>query len=453
MQSLIFSLLQVVVNHSLSNLSMSLHQDSPQLVTPLQPVKFLLKLETASRRDTGMELVISSNNRRIFTVQEFNTSALALSKPDRAVIAASYGEGCTLEVNLDHVFVSEGQYRPVIMAFNNVSNITAQSSDPVLVVQKISGPRLHAASVTALNASTTYHVDFEVKSRNMSITWSILTRSMTPLYTVVDASPTWTYTFTAPGHYVVAVSASNIQGNVSTWAPVYVQVPVTGLSLTQPSQFHATLGYTLSLSATIESGSDVEFTWNFSDASNPTDVIDKNFTTNANHTYFKAGKYNVSLIAQNNVSHEVVSLPELFSVQQKVTFVALQSTEPTALGNATIFLSIIDKGTDIHFDFDFGQGRGREPGKGEHKTKRKYFVTHFFSRTGIHQVKVFAYNLVSEVTSQIDVIVEEPAPQFVIEVVGPIIANRSVVLAAMKGGEFVYLVVVGGGYCFYMYIV
>ncbi|XP_064614219.1 uncharacterized protein LOC135477926 [Liolophura sinensis] len=427
----------VVVNHSLSNLSMSLHEDSPRLVTPLQPVKFLLKVETASRRDTYMELFISSKNRRVFIVKEFNTSALALSKPDRAVIAASYGEGCTLEVNLDHVFLSEGHYRPVITAFNNVSNITAKSSDHVLVVQKLSVPRLHAASVTALNVPSKYHVDFEVKSRNMSLTWSILTQSMTPLHTVVDASQTWTYTFTTPGRYVVAVSASNIQGNVSTWAPVYVQVPVTGLTLVQPPQFHAPLGHTLSLSATIEGGSDVEFTWNFSDPSHFTDVIDKNSTTYANHTYFKPGKYNVSVVAQNNVSREVASLAELFIVQQRVTFVALQSTEPTALGNATIFLSFIDKGTDINFDFDFGQGKGREPGKGEHKPEGKYFVTHFFTRTGIHQVKVFAYNLVSEVTSQIDVIVEEPAPQFRIEVVDPIIANRSVVLAAMKGGDVI----------------
>jgi PKD repeat protein len=86
------------------------------------------------------------------------------------------------------------------------------------------------------------------------------------------------------------------------WPVTVTDTPITGLSAANSSP--TTLGATTHLTATITSGSNVSYTWNFGDGSAATSLTR---TTSASYTYTAAGFYTAIVTATNSLGANITA--------------------------------------------------------------------------------------------------------------------------------------------------
>ncbi len=109
---------------------------------------------------------------------------------------------------------------------------------------------------------------------------------------------TVSHQYAAPGNYTAEVTAANSTSTANTTTSVVVEVPISGLMLAHDGP--TLLGNSTNFSASIASGSNVTFEWDFGDG---------NFGsgTPASHLYENTGVYIVELTGSNQVSVERVT--------------------------------------------------------------------------------------------------------------------------------------------------
>ncbi|MCB9422430.1 MAG: VWA domain-containing protein [Ardenticatenaceae bacterium] len=99
-----------------------------------------------------------------------------------------------------------------------------------------------------------------------------------------------THTYPAVGVYTAVVTASNLVNTLTATTPVYIGEVITGLSAASDSPTY--VGQTTNLTATIVTGTNVNYEWNFGDGTNETGRV-------LGHIYPAVGVYTAVVSAQN----------------------------------------------------------------------------------------------------------------------------------------------------------
>ncbi len=245
-----------------------------------------------------------------------------------------------------------------------ISGLTATNDSPTYL-----GNTTHfAASVDAGTPPITYQWDFGDGT--------------------VGAGQTPQHTYDTIGDYTAIVTATNSISSASTTTLVsIVDQPISGLEAANDSP--TALGDTTHLTATLEAGTNVAFTWNFGDGTSGSGAFNA-------HTYPSVGTYTAIVTATNGTNS--ASATTFVTVEIPIEGLTAENDSPTMLGNTTYLTASVVAGSNVIYAWDFGDGM---PGSGE-------VVTHTFSSVGSYTATVTASNSIS-LASAVTLVTVTPA--------------------------------------------
>jgi hypothetical protein len=409
----------VVVDHTVSNLTLSLVSESDSVAVPGAPVTILVSMVTASRKDVFLEVDFGSGAGDVQTISIEDTNSTMMNNNsdqgqwgalDKAFLASSYDEVCDLSFKFKHAFHRQGVYYPTArLITTNGANMSTDGSVEIVVINVLSGARLQSDNmVVAVKKPTSFSLNFLTSSVNMSIEWVVRYSDGAVLDNATSSIPRMSYTFPYPGSYVVNATAHNVVSSTRASTNIVVQVPVTELTMSCSPGPWLLVGERLSCAAAVAGGTELTFIWNFQHGNTYKPVLNVNGTSTATHQFFWPGPYNVSIMAYNKVSRVIQYVPESIVVRRQITQVSLQTTAPTVLGNHTYFKAEVRHTSGVVFDFDFGAGRHHRAGEFSLESRNLFYTDYIFTAPGRHSVTVFAHNGVSEARQTIYLLIEEP---------------------------------------------
>jgi PKD repeat protein len=148
------------------------------------------------------------------------------------------------------------------------------------------------------------------------------------------------------------------------------------------------LGSATQFTASITSGNNVTYEWDFGDSTNATGA-------NVSHQYAAPGSYSAEVTASNSVNQATATTTVL--VEEAISGLAAANDGPTALGTATQLSATVSSGSNVTYEWDFGDGSS---GSGSE-------VSHQFAAPGTYTAEVTATNLVSQITAATKVMIKE----------------------------------------------
>lgn len=177
-------------------------------------------------------------------------------------------------------------------------------------------------------------------------------------------------------NYVEASYLGNVVASQAITTPALVAV--SGLTVTNDGP--TAWGQTTILTASVEAGTAVSYTWDFGDGSGGSGAV-------VAHTYAAPGVYTATVIASNAVSD---AWAETFvMVAEPVAGLTAVNDSPTALGTPTHLAASITAGTDVSYEWDFGDGA---TGSGP-------VATHVYPTGGVYTATVSAANVINTLTT------------------------------------------------------
>jgi PKD repeat protein len=221
-----------------------------------------------------------------------------------------------------------------------------------------------------------------------------------------------THRYDALGVYTVSLTVHNSVGHDTYSETVTVtDIPISGLRAINNSPTR--LGDTTVLTASVEDGTNVVYTWTFGDG-NTTSTSFKGCRRAAEqcgawveHVYPALGVYTAYVTATNGVSTQTVSTT--VSIVNVLPVAKFISSSPDRIGQTTTFRSI-SEGTNLSYYWAFGDGSTM--------TSTMVFptsvptATHVYSEIGNYTAALTASNTVgySVVTGTVEIIAEVRAP-------------------------------------------
>lgn len=399
----------------LANLNFTLLSKS-MLFVPGMPVIFLVSMEIRSRLNTSLEVQFYKDHTHYATLEDSNTTSLSINCiQEEMSIVASYGLGCVLAIQFEHSFDDEGSYSPVVLVttYKDVS-IKSVLLPSITVMNRLHGATLKSDRIVRVNQKTKITLNLTVSSVNMSVSWAVINVFGVIIENKSSTDPYLVYSFSELGLYYVHCIASNSMGNITARTSIEVEEPIGGHWLTCGEELTVRTDQPINCFSNVTYGSNVEFSWKIfnDDFLVSATISNDNLTSSAVIVFEQRGKYNITVFARNSVSNTVVSLDKLMTVEIPISYVIMLQKEPNILGKTTDLKIITSQSTDIgiQLEFDFGKGRVHYNYSYENSNSA-YYLEYLFDEAGIHDVAVYAFNGVSEVTSSVEVIVEHSVDQ------------------------------------------
>jgi PKD repeat protein len=194
-----------------------------------------------------------------------------------------------------------------------------------------------------------------------------------PITPTGGLSDTASLAWAAPGIYTLTVSAVNYRAAVSN--TLVIAISDEAISGLQASGDDPTIfGEATHFTATVDSGTNVIYSWNFGDGATGSGAI----TT---HTYAAYGYYLVTAYAENSVSAQSAQF-YIHIVDIPVTGLQAGNDGPTLIGETTLFTATVEGGSNVTYSWDFGDGT----------TGSGATITHTYTTAGIYVVTVTAEN-------------------------------------------------------------
>jgi PKD repeat protein len=150
--------------------------------------------------------------------------------------------------------------------------------------------------------------------------------------------------------------------------------PITGLTADNDSP--TLLCSPTTLTATIATGSNVVYTWNFGDELEDNGAI-------VSHTYPQVGFYTAVVTATNSLGH--ISATTTVTVTPNITGLTADNDSPTLLGSPTTLTATIVTSKSVAYTWDFGVGYTDSTGVGE-------IVSYTYPAVGVYTAVVTATN-------------------------------------------------------------
>ncbi|MEA3377753.1 MAG: PKD domain-containing protein, partial [Chloroflexota bacterium] len=188
------------------------------------------------------------------------------------------------------------------------------------------------------------------------------------------------------------------------------------------------LGQPTTLMATVSTGTNITYTWDFGDGLSGTGAT-------VSHTYLGTGAYTAVVTATNSVSE--VTGTTTITVDQVIDGLVATSDSPTALGNTTTLTAAVSVGNSVSYTWRFDDGHDAI---GD-------VVQHAYSDAGTYVAVVTACNSVSSESTNTLVTVDAPIESLAAISDEPIPFGRATTLTATveTGTSISYLWSLGDG--------
>ncbi len=210
--------------------------------------------------------------------------------------------------------------------------------------------------------------------------YSHLAESYNPTdHALMTYSIAWGETIYSPGSVTLCMFSD--MGLTVAEACSSTPTPITGLAAVNDGPTE--LGTATYLSASITSGSDVQYKWDFGDGGGGSGAV-------TSHVYASTGSFTAIVTATNTVSSTSAStLVEIIPTSIPISGLSADNDSPTVLGDITQLTASIASGSDVEYVWDFGDGAS---GYGA-------LVAHIYPATGTYTAIVSAANAVSQDTA------------------------------------------------------
>jgi choice-of-anchor B domain-containing protein len=171
--------------------------------------------------------------------------------------------------------------------------VIVRESDNTSVVRAVAGLSLTTSSPTRLSATTAFTASL-ASGTNVSYTWDFGDGSAPQ----TGPSPTINHTYAAEGSYTARVTAANSINSITTQKVVTVAPDTALAGLTLASSNPTYLPAATTFTATLASGNNAAYTWDFGDGSPTVNTT----SLTVQHTYLTAGAYTARVTASNSVN-------------------------------------------------------------------------------------------------------------------------------------------------------
>lgn len=239
---------------------------------------------------------------------------------------------------------------------------------------------------TPLGSVTTLTATLNVTATYVGYSWDLGDG------TIISNTTTGTisHTYQAPGLYTVGVTATTSSG--LAFAATVVEVDETPAGLTAANSSPTPLGSATAFTATLSSGSNATYTWDFGDGSAPASGA------NASYTYPRTGTFTATVTARNAIDTLTASTVVTIT-DAPISGLAATNSSPTLLGQNTAFTATITGGSNVAYTWDFGDGSTPTSG---------ITATYIYPSTGSYTATVTATNSLGSAvaTTVVDVVTE-----------------------------------------------
>ena len=198
-----------------------------------------------------------------------------------------------------------------------------------------------------------------------------------------------THSYSSVGTYTAIVTGTNSVGSTTSTTPVIIMdVPITGLIASNDSPTF--LSDSTTLSATIQAGTNVIYSWEFGDG----EISGDQYIT---HTYPSVGIYTATVTSTNSAGSDT-SATKVIIQDVPISDLVATNDSPTLLGRETKLIANVSSGSNIIFSWDFGDG---ESGSGA-------VINHTYLISGSFTATVTASNSTNTLTAKTEVTILFP---------------------------------------------
>ncbi len=283
--------------------------------------------------------------------------------------------------NVSHQYTAPGLYTAEVTASNSVNQETATTD--VLVEEAITGLSAGNDGPTLLGTATQLTATISGGS-NVTYNWDFGDNSN-------GTGAIVSHQYAAPGSYIAEVTASNAVSQSTATTTVQIDEIINPIGgLTAANDGPTIFGTPTQLTATITSGTNVTYNWDFGDSSYGTGAF-------ISHQYANPGSYTAEVTAANTINQE--SATTTVVVEEAISGLVASNNGPTILGSTTQLTAIISSGTNVTYQWDFNDGTS---GSGE-------IAFHKYTSPGNYTAEVTAANSVSQETAITNVIIYDIA--------------------------------------------
>ncbi len=274
--------------------------------------------------------------------------------------------------NVSDIYTAVGVYTATVTASNSVGTAVTQTivtivDVPIADLAATNDSPTQLGSVTYLTATIS-------AGTNVTYTWDLGDGDVAYGANVSDI-------YTAVGVYTATVTASNGAGSVFTTTIVtIIDVPILNLVATNDSPTQ--LGSVTYLTATIDAGTNVTYTWDLGDS-------DVAYGANVSDIYTAVGVYTATVTATNSVG-TAVTQTIVTIVDVPIADLVATNDSPTELGSVTYLTATISAGTNVTYTWDLGDG---DVAYGAN-------VSDIYTAVGVYTATVTATNSVGTVFTQ-----------------------------------------------------
>ncbi|KAL9957163.1 hypothetical protein ACROYT_G038767 [Oculina patagonica] len=326
----------------------------------------------------------------------------------------NFGDGenaTTLTPWVTHLYKATGTVTVNVIAMNKVSLSALWCS--VVIQERIAGMEFRDnALISIQNGSTASigwflrngsHVDFNisVETTEGEKHAANLTDAKVPGATFFAIYKT---NLTIPGVYLVTITAANELDSVTIKGNLSVQRAISGVVMTHPGV--VTTNQTFNFTVLPHQGEETAQYFLLTMDGSTTNTTDKVIS----HTYHKAGRYKISLIATNDISSTTASCEKDIIVQDVIEGLMINSSKHEVAVNAEAHVYWkVSQGSEMSIHVDYGDGNNKLFNKSI--TVGDIFVAismHNYSAPGEYPFTITVSNLVSNQTANTTVYVETP---------------------------------------------
>ncbi|MBN2392910.1 MAG: PKD domain-containing protein [Anaerolineae bacterium] len=287
-----------------------------------------------------------------------------------------------------HTYPTVGTYTAIVTAANQFSELTA-TTWVTITETPVVGLAAFNDSPTPLGDATTLTATVAAGS-GVSYTWAFGDGTL-------DSGKVVQHIYSDAGFYTATVTATNSLNSLTatTHVTITAVTPVTGLLAFNDSP--TPLGNVTMLSATVESGNGVTYTWDFGDGALGNGAV-------IQHIYPDTGFYTATVTATNSVNSLTATTHVTITASTPVTGLLAFNDSPTPLGGVTTLSATVESGSGMTYTWAFGDGAFFFPQNWPDDGK---VVTHTYSAVGTYTATVTATNRGGQSTMTTTVVVED----------------------------------------------
>ncbi|MEM7028859.1 MAG: PKD domain-containing protein [Chloroflexota bacterium] len=353
---------------------------------------------------------LSANNDGPHFITDAQTLLSAnIASGTNVVYEWDFGDGSPVETGatVAHVYPAVGTYQAQVVASNSLGQQTETTT--VTIRDTLPLANFTTSSPDPLGEMTQF---FDTSNgSNLAYAWDFGDGHFTDV-----VSPSHTYE--AIGIYTVVLTVSNSVATHSRSGIVEITDAPT-LGLTSNNDSPTPVGETTTFSASVASGSNVTYTWDFLDGTDPVTG------TVVSHAFAIPGTYQVNVTAMNGAGSVTISDTVVVSDAPIVGLTA-SNDGPTPLGEETAFTADATSGTNIVYTWDFGDDSPGQTGQ---------MVSHTYADLGVYVAQVTAENGVDTQSTTTLISVVDAPPQASFDTSSPDLLGQETTFNSTSGGS------------------